>query len=415
MDNKWSNRLREKMDSYKEVPPQDLWRDIEQAIQKSRITVLVRKNKTYWTKRYVAIAAVFLFCLSVGFILREEYLVSGRCDTAAVTSEYIDISDKTEQNIVDLLVSEDVIDSRIEEEYYEVKYPHLSNTEENQSQEDGEVTKEDTNKQNEKEVANQSNPGSIKEDEEPKKDETTSKPSLLPPKNDSFLKLNLYASNFGSDFNNQERNYPRVLASDNISSDAEIYPSDNPLMNSIAENNLYRDVVTRVKHKQPIRLGVSIGFNINNKWSLTSGLIYTKLSSDLFSGSDSYYYTGEQVLHYIGIPIAVRYNVLQYNQFSFYTSFGGMVEKNVSGRQTTRYTLDNSEESQKRESISIAPLQVSIKTSIGLQYNISKHIGIYAEPSLGYYFKNNNKIQTIYQKKRFNLDFNIGVNFRFSK
>lgn len=92
-----------------------------------------------------------------------------------------------------------------------------------------------------------------------------------------------------------------------------------------------------------------------------------------------------------------------------------MVEKNVSGRQTIRYTLNNLEESKKRESISIDPLQVSIKTSLGLQYNISKHIGIYAEPSMGYYFKNDNKIQTIYQKKRFNLDLNVGLNFRFSK
>lgn len=324
MDNKWSNKLRKKMESYEEVPPLDLWKDIERAIQKSPIIVPVTKNRTYWTKRYAALAAVLLFCLTVGYILREEYLVSDKYKIADTIPEHINSNPSIEKepDIVDLLVSEDVVESRIDE-YYQSKITHSSNKEEDYKHEDIQVVEENANNLKEEKTPNQTDGSKLrsKEEKETKKNESNPKPSLLPPKKDSSLKLNLYASNLGSDFENQRRNSPQLLASGAPSLDMGEYPSDEDMLKgSIMENNLYRDVVTNVKHKQPIRFGVSIGFDINHKWSLTSGLTYTKLTSDLFSGSDSYYYTGEQVLHYVGIPIAVRYKILEYSKFSLYTS-----------------------------------------------------------------------------------------------
>ena len=41
-----------------------------------------------------------------------------------------------------------------------------------------------------------------------------------------------------------------------------------------------KDRRTRTKHHQPIKLGVSIRYNINNRWSLQTGLNYSRLASD---------------------------------------------------------------------------------------------------------------------------------------
>jgi hypothetical protein len=42
-----------------------------------------------------------------------------------------------------------------------------------------------------------------------------------------------------------------------------------------------------------------------------TGLNYAKLASELHSGNGSNYIKGDQVVHYMGIPVQVNYNVIQ--------------------------------------------------------------------------------------------------------
>ena len=147
----------------------------------------------------------------------------------------------------------------------------------------------------------------------------------------------------------------------------------------------------RVRHRLPVHAGASIAYRINDRVSVETGIAYSYLSADIHEGSDSYYFAGEQSLHYVGIPVGVR----------------------VPGTLKKSYVINGQTRDDGHESISIRPLQWSVNAGAGVQYNISSMVGIYAEPGLSYYFDNGSNIETIYSEKPLNFNLNIGLRVSF--
>jgi len=57
------------------------------------------------------------------------------------------------------------------------------------------------------------------------------------------------------------------------------------------------------------------------------------------------------------------------------------------------------------------PCQLSAGFGIGIQYNISRHIGIYVEPELYRYFDNGSQIQTIRTERPLSINVPVGIRF----
>ena len=176
-------------------------------------------------------------------------------------------------------------------------------------------------------------------------------------------------------------------------------------------NDTRERAYTDVRHHQPLRFGLTFRYNINQRWSLMSGLSYSKLSSELQSGSGNYYYDDKQTLHFIGVPVNLAYTFWQSPKISAYLSTGALVEKNVAGRLTSNYYIDNQLETTTWEKISMDQLQWSANAAIGLGYRISNHVGLYAEPGISYYFRNGSQLETIYSDNPFNFNLQVGLRF----
>lgn len=166
-------------------------------------------------------------------------------------------------------------------------------------------------------------------------------------------------------------------------------------------------VEENVHHRQPIRFGLSFRYALNDKWSIDAGLSYTMLTSDLSFSATHYYAEVEQRLNYVGIPINVNYKLWSNRHFNVYASAGGIVEKMVKGKQ--HIVVTNPSKSERDESVSIGPLQLSINGAIGAEYQFVDWLSIYAEPGLGYYFDNGSSVPTIYQDKPLNFNLNVGL------
>ncbi|MFA7583443.1 MAG: outer membrane beta-barrel protein, partial [Proteiniphilum sp.] len=179
-------------------------------------------------------------------------------------------------------------------------------------------------------------------------------------------------------------------------------------------NYTREQVYTNVKHHQPITFGLTLRYNFNERWSVSSGLTYSLLSSELYSGKGNYYYDDRQTLHYIGIPANIAYTFWQNDKISTYISTGGLVEKNVAGRLTSNYYLDNQLEISTKEKIRSKELQWSVNAAMGLGYQISNNIGLYAEPGISYYFKNSSEIETIYKDNPLHFNLRLGLRFTFN-
>lgn len=187
---------------------------------------------------------------------------------------------------------------------------------------------------------------------------------------------------------------------------------DSPLLGIILYNE-GKEVETDIKYRLPIRAGISLAYKINERFSLGSGVTYTNLTSDIREGSDSHYFTGEQILHYVGIPLNVRYNIISWKGLDLYASSGLLIEKCVSGKLKKQYFLNNTEEKEETHNLNEKPFQWSVNASAGLQYNITHSIGLYAEPGVSYYFKDGTSLKTIYKNKPINFNLNLGLRFTF--
>ncbi|WP_114819710.1 outer membrane beta-barrel protein [Chryseobacterium sp. KLBC 52] len=225
--------------------------------------------------------------------------------------------------------------------------------------------------------------------------------------------LGMLTGNMGS--NSAEQQFPgyasitgKAMNVEQVWTTSEYH--DDPLT-AILLANQSQPVEARIRHKVPVTLGLSVYYNLGRRWGIGTGLNYTKLSSELHSGSENNYIKGDQTLHYIGIPVQVNYNVIQKGKFTGYITGGALVEKPVAGNITTSYVVDGKIKESSKERVEPKPLQFSVNTAVGFQLKLIDKIGIYAEPGIGYHFKEETAPNTIYKEKplHFNMKFGIRV------
>ena len=167
-------------------------------------------------------------------------------------------------------------------------------------------------------------------------------------------------------------------------------------------------------HHLPVKLGLSIRYDLSERWNLQSGLVYSYLASDLEEYKYEGTYTIKQKLHYLGIPLQVGYRIWKNKRFRSYLTAGGQVETLVSGKASIRHSKDGRTKTS-TQNVSDNHLQFSTLASIGIEYAIGKEFSLYAEPGVHYYFKNGNKLQTYYNENPLNINLTIGFRFHWKK
>lgn len=199
-----------------------------------------------------------------------------------------------------------------------------------------------------------------------------------------------------------------------LSSPGVMDAKDSPMLDM---NTINRDIETKTEyeHHLPIRIGLSVAYALTDRLSISSGLTYTRLSSDIKDASRESKYIGEQRLHYVGIPVNVSYKVASFRWLGLYGTAGVLAEKCVSGTTDEGYVENNTMKYTNTQDISSKPLQMSVNAGVGIQFDFIDNVGIYAEPGLSYYFDDGSALQTIYKEKPLNFNLNVGVRFRLSK
>lgn len=192
---------------------------------------------------------------------------------------------------------------------------------------------------------------------------------------------------------------------------------DSTIIASRATNQTFRRNKRgeKVKHHLPVRLGFSFRYYLNEQWNIQSGLTYSYLASDMSYNNIKTSYQTKQKLHYIGIPLQAGFRIWENKRSKGYISAGGQVEKLVSGKATTHYTMDEQTSGTLIENISDKKLLFSGLASIGAEYMVRKDLSLYVEPGIHYYFKNGNGLQTHYNEHPLNLNITIGFRFHWNK
>lgn len=181
-----------------------------------------------------------------------------------------------------------------------------------------------------------------------------------------------------------------LIAANTMKNQSVHYGVSGVVPQNYTENGLagitqsYQLIETVVKHHIPVRFGLSMQYQLNNRIALISGINYTYLKSE-FNIPQYKNFGYSQKLRYLGIPLGLYWKIWSTGNFHFYLSGGAMIEKCISSEVSSG-------------EINKHPWQWSVNGSVGAEYNIIRQFGIYLEPSLGYFFDDGTSLQHYYKE-----------------
>ena len=412
MKENWINDMRRKLENHQMDPPPGLWDDI--CKQMGLSPEPVRKPAT--TKRFYWIAAAAVLAL-VGFFVFQNINDSEQPQQANAVSQQPTFEQRTseqivsEQTVPEQPASQPLAEKGSVAQESQAKAPllalvrHQSPVAESETETKETETKEEVLPESDSPAEPQQMPDEPKQTAddsqqmpnepqqasvEPK--QTTNLAQKVEWPDDLFiaesndmqtqnkwsLGLNasggLLAANNSvqiDDFNKLQIQYPVSEFGNNAYSDYQ---------ESDLGKNVYSDFHARYvsKHHLPVRFGLSVQYQLNNRLALHSGINYTYLYSEFSDGND-------QKLHYLGIPLGLVWQLWATNHVRFYLSGGAMVEKCI------RADFEGG-------SIGKKPWQWSVNAAAGAEYTIIRQLGVYLEPSLGYYFDDGTFLEHYYKE-----------------
>ena len=169
---------------------------------------------------------------------------------------------------------------------------------------------------------------------------------------------------------------------------------------------------TETTHSQSARIALSLKCNIGERWGVESGISLSTLNTSIRTVSGNSTKKTVRQVEYMGIPLYVNYNALQWNRFSLYLTAGPMYEF-----ATSMHLEDSSYMNGKRISSSTDDTPQkdriwSLNAGAGLQWNITGHSALFVQPGFSYHFVGGSHIETYYTAHP--ASFNLALGYRLT-
>ena len=228
------------------------------------------------------------------------------------------------------------------------------------------------------------------------------------------VSMKLYAENLGAGMGNVNSgsNLANRFSDSGVMADPMpgVYPdpsvggsNDVDYLMAAAYKVLQKSPQGKAKHHAPVSVGMQLAFGIAPRLSMSTGVVYTRTSSDFYPYAPNNDYNVHQVLHYVGIPLGLNYELWRSGGFHAYVMAGAEADYNVKN--------DTDEDGTKKENTKRDRVQFSGKASLGAQYDISPSVGLYIEPGAKYYFDNGSDIENTFKDKKLNFNLQFGLRF----
>ena len=169
-------------------------------------------------------------------------------------------------------------------------------------------------------------------------------------------------------------------------------------------------IIRKSHHYMPINFSMALKYKLNHRFALETGLSYSRLKSEFEMGSNGNTINEQQTIHYLGIPVKGICNMYTGKAWSLYGSLGVTMEIPVYSPFNTNYYLHGALEATDKTTLRV-PWQWSVGTGLGLQYNLTPSIGLFAEPSLQYYIPTGSDIETYRTEHPFTFSLPLGIRF----
>ena len=390
MKENWTTDMKQKLEGHKMAPPAGLWEGIssEMGLQKEPAP------KTVAIKRWQWVAAMFLAL--VGFFLVYQFSQDEPLPQVAHTSQKQETPTTKEANPENQPLALADIPHRALTKVspktpVEVSQPSPVKTVQEVTEENAQQVSEETASQQVSE-------------------ETSQQPSVVTshrPHTEGHHQTANYHTRQTSVSSTDSQwsiglNASGGLLAASSSSQRSIGQSDYPVSDEFNYNNFVDKVSSwpstssevydyEAKHRLPMSLGLSVYYQLNPRLAFQTGVNYTYLYSEFSTPLYPNIYR-EQKLHYLGVPVGLSWQFWKTSGFSFYLSGSVMLQKCLNEK----------------------PWQWSFNASAGAEYAITPLLGLYLEPSLGYYFHDGTSFEHYYKEHPLAPSIEFGLRLHIS-
>ncbi len=182
---------------------------------------------------------------------------------------------------------------------------------------------------------------------------------------------------------------------------------ENKALFDVAQNNNGK-ITEQEHHSNPISVGIALSKTINANLSAETGLQYDRLNSRFKMGSTSSNVTEHQSIDYLGIPLRMTYRLYDHKHFNVYGTAGVMIHIPLNGSSRSNYVVEGQSIYRSESSVS-APLQWTVPLGVGAQYQFTKHISIYAQPTLNWHISGSSDVRTMWTEHPWQLSVPVGI------
>ena len=157
---------------------------------------------------------------------------------------------------------------------------------------------------------------------------------------------------------------------------------------------------------KPISLALMVRYKQSKRFALESGVSYIRRISEFKTTTNvNFLYTQSQTIHYLGIPVKGIYNMATGKRWSLYGNLGMTMGVPI---HSQTYIVNIRRSKAKNLTVTNRPATWLWLPSagLGIQYNITRNIGLYTEPIVQYH------IPTRYSIKHpFSVSLPLGIKF----
>ena len=390
MKENWTTDMKQKLEGHKMAPPAGLWEDISREMGLHEEPA----PKTVAIKRWHWVAAMFLAL--VGFFLVYQFSQNEPLPQVAHTSQKQEAPTTKEANPENQPLALADIPHRALTKVspktpVEVSQPSPVKTVQEVTEENAQQVSEETASQQVSE-------------------ETSQQPSVVTshrPHTEGHHQTANYHTRQTSVSSTDSQwsiglNASGGLLAASSSSQRSIGQSDYPVSGEFNYNNFVDKVSSwpstssevydyEAKHRLPMSLGLSVYYQLNPRLAFQTGVNYTYLYSEFSTPLYPNIYR-EQKLHYLGVPVGLSWLFWKTSGFSFYLSGSAMLQKCLNEK----------------------PWQWSFNASAGAEYAITPLLGLYLQPSLGYYFHDGTSFEHYYKEHPLAPSIEFGLRLHLS-
>jgi opacity protein-like surface antigen len=144
------------------------------------------------------------------------------------------------------------------------------------------------------------------------------------------------------------------------------------------------DALTGAKHAFPLKVGLSVGIPVARRLNVTTGVDYSRYVSKF-----TYSHSGDktQVAQYVGIPVRLDWSFASMKWLDAYVGAGVEGDICVGAKFAGRRIRKDG-------------LNLSLLGAGGLQFNVTRHIGLYVEPQLSWAIPSEAQVLDTYRNTR---------------